>query len=97
MNSRHLVSAIVSMTGMLISGVTQAQDEPGALQEVVVTATRREDVASRIPMTLSAVTQQGLDEQGIKTTADLAGSRPCRFAASSERRVRRLRVSTWMT
>ena len=71
MNSRHLVSAIVSMTGMLISGVTQAQDEPGALQEVVVTATRREDVASRIPMTLSAVTQQGLDEQGIKTTADL--------------------------
>jgi iron complex outermembrane recepter protein len=63
--------ALLSAGGLLVSGHAQAQAEQDTLQEVVVTATRRADVASRVPMTISAVTQETLDQQGIKTAADL--------------------------
>ena len=46
-------------------------EEPDALQEVMVTATRRNDTANRVPLTIQAVTQETLDQQGIKTAADL--------------------------
>jgi iron complex outermembrane recepter protein len=64
-------STALSAAVLVAGGYAQAQPEQDTLQEVVVTATRRADVASRIPMTISAVTQETLDEQGIKTTADL--------------------------
>ena len=63
--------ALLSAGGLLVSWHAQAQTEQDTLQEVVVTATRRADVASRVPMTISAVTQETLDQQGIKTAADL--------------------------
>lgn len=63
--------ALLSAGVLLVSGYAQAQTEQDTLQEVVVTATRRADVASRVPMTISAVTQETLDQQGIKTAADL--------------------------
>jgi iron complex outermembrane recepter protein len=65
-------ASVVMSTGWLfVSWHAQAQTEQDVLQEIVVTATRRADVASHVPMTISAVTQETLDEQGIKTTADL--------------------------
>src|SRR4029077_4659585 len=62
---------VVSAGWLFMNWHAQAQTEQDALQEIVVTATRRADVASKVPMTISAVTQETLDEQGIKTAADL--------------------------
>ena len=41
------------------------------LQEVVVTATRREESASRVPISLTAVTQETMDQLGVKDFQDL--------------------------
>ena len=46
------------------------------LQEVVVTATRHSDAANRVPLSVSAQTQQALDQQGIQTIADLQATVP---------------------
>jgi iron complex outermembrane recepter protein len=41
------------------------------LQEVVVTATRREESASRVPISLTALTQDQMDQLGVKDFQDL--------------------------
>lgn len=60
-----------------LRGIAQAQTpdgaSPGAVQEVVVTAQRRgAEPISRVPMSITAQTQKGLDDLGIKTVQDLA-------------------------
>ena len=42
-----------------------------ALVEVVVTATRHSDPVNRVPLSVSAQTQEALDQQGIQTIGDL--------------------------
>jgi outer membrane receptor protein involved in Fe transport len=46
------------------------------LAEVVVTATRQSEVASRAPLSITAMNQAALDRQGVRTTADLARTAP---------------------
>lgn len=46
------------------------------LQEVVVTASRREESASKVPISLSAFTQDTMDIKGIKDIADVARYTP---------------------
>ena len=41
------------------------------LEEVVVTSTRQTNTANRVAMSVAAVTQKTLDEQGIKQAQDL--------------------------
>ena len=48
----------------------QAADAVG-LEEVVVTATRQTNTVNRVPLSIAAVTQRTLDEQGIKQAQDL--------------------------
>ena len=43
----------------------------GGLQEVVVTATRREEALSRVPISVTALTQEALDQKGIKDIRDI--------------------------
>jgi outer membrane receptor protein involved in Fe transport len=40
-------------------------DTAPGLQEIVVTATRREESLSRVPISVSAYTQETLDEKGV--------------------------------
>ena len=47
-----------------------------ALGEVVVTATRQSDTVSRVPLSVTAVTQKALDQQGVKNIQDLARTVP---------------------
>ena len=47
-----------------------------ALEEVVVTATRHSDPVNRVPLSITAETQQLLDQQGIQTIADLQATVP---------------------
>ena len=46
-------------------------DQPNGLQEVIVTATRRAERLQNVPMSVSAVTSQDIQAQGIKTANDL--------------------------
>src|SRR5215472_2424167 len=48
----------------------------GGLQEVVVTATRREENLSRVPISVSALTQEALDARDIKDFSEVARFTP---------------------
>jgi iron complex outermembrane recepter protein len=44
----------------------------GALEEIVVTATRREESLSKVPVSISALSQETMDQKGIKDFQDIA-------------------------
>jgi iron complex outermembrane receptor protein len=48
----------------------------GGLQEVVVTATRHEEALSRVPVSVTALTQETMDQKGIKDFLDIARFTP---------------------
>jgi iron complex outermembrane recepter protein len=48
-----------------------ADDGAPSLQEIVVTATRREESLSKVPISVSAYTQESLDEKGVKDMSEL--------------------------
>src|SRR5437016_5507663 len=54
----------------------QAPETAGPLQEVVVTATRREESLSKVPLSVTALTQQSLDERGVKDFSEVARYTP---------------------
>src|ERR1700730_3934990 len=47
-----------------------------ALEEIVVTATRREESISRVPISITAMSQEMLDQKGIKDFSDVARYTP---------------------
>src|SRR5580658_3413303 len=49
---------------------------PAGLQEVVVTATRREQSLSKVPISVTALTQESLDDRGIKDFSEVARFTP---------------------
>jgi outer membrane receptor protein involved in Fe transport len=55
---------------------TEEAAPTGALQEVVVTATRREQNLSKVPISVTALTQESLDERGIKDFSEVARFTP---------------------
>jgi iron complex outermembrane recepter protein len=48
-----------------------ASDAPPQLQEIVVTATRRAEEISKVPMSISALSQSSMDTRGIANIEDL--------------------------
>ena len=54
----------------------EAAPTVGGLQEVTVTATRREESLSRVPISVTALTQESLDERGIKDFTEVARFTP---------------------
>jgi outer membrane receptor protein involved in Fe transport len=64
-----------------LAGANEATtDEPVAtgiaLEEITVTATRREESISRVPISITALSQEALDQKGIKDFADVARYTP---------------------
>ena len=62
-----------------VPGASRAQEQTqgsetsaGPLQEVIVTATRRAESLSRVPISVTALTQEGLDERGVKDFSEVA-------------------------
>jgi iron complex outermembrane recepter protein len=55
---------------------TPATASPGGLQEVTVTATRRAESLSKVPISVTALTQEGLDDRGIKDFSEIARFTP---------------------
>jgi iron complex outermembrane receptor protein len=67
--------------GAALAGASEASTatEPatgGGLEEIVVTATRREENISRVPISITAFGQEALDQRGIKDFADVARFTP---------------------
>jgi outer membrane receptor protein involved in Fe transport len=54
----------------------QPSSEPGGLQEITVTATRREESLSKVPISVTALTQESLDNRGIKDFSEVARFTP---------------------
>lgn len=50
--------------------------QEGLADDVVVTATRRETVASRVPASISVLSRDGMDERGIRSIAEVARLTP---------------------
>ena len=70
-----------SSVGTCAATVVLAADDTApaaaaALEEIVVTATRREENISRVPISITALSQETLDEKGIKDFDDIARFTP---------------------
>ena len=55
---------------------TPADDSGGPLQEITVTATRHEESLSRVPLSVTALTQEAMDIRGVKDFQDVARFTP---------------------
>jgi iron complex outermembrane receptor protein len=84
MRTMLLASAAVAAVGLYAPNVYAQQTEQAAqLDEVVVTAQRRSENLQKTPLTISAVTGEKLESQGIKTVVDLANQVPALQITSS--------------
>jgi len=56
---------------------SSAADAPGSgLEEIVVTASRREESAAKVPISITAYTQATLDQNNVRTVDDIAKMTP---------------------
>lgn len=77
-NYTMMLGCAVAVLSLPSLAVAQAQDSGGAdsLQEVIVTAERRENTVQKTPFSLTAVTGEQLQERGISRLEDLAAQTP---------------------
>ena len=79
--SHSLLSYLVCVGGLLNVGAAGAANpnmpnDEGGLQEIVVTATRHEEGISRVPLSISAFSQETMDQKGIKDINDVVRFTP---------------------
>ena len=80
-----LLRTLIVATGACIATAAVANDAAtaaeaaapgGALEEIVVTATRREESISRVPISITAINQEAIDQKGIKDFSDIVRFTP---------------------
>src|ERR1700760_990579 len=74
-----LVSTALTAAGLASAAFAQpkaATPNANALEEVVVTATRQTSTVNKVALSVSAVTQKNLDQQGIRSVQDLSQQVP---------------------
>src|ERR1700749_786761 len=73
-----LVSTALTVSGFASAAFPQAAStsNTNALEEVVVTATRQTSTVNKVALSVSAVTQKSLDQQGIRNVQDLSNQVP---------------------
>jgi len=85
--TRRLERALLAVAmALCVCGAAQAQnavtadenaaDTSGALKEIVVTATRHEESLSKVPVSVSAYTQEDMDQKGMKDFTDIVRFTP---------------------
>ena len=75
----NAVATAAGAAFVAIAAPAAAQTPPAAnagLEEIVVTATRHEESLSKVPLSVTAITQEGLDLRGIKDIQDIAKFTP---------------------
>jgi iron complex outermembrane receptor protein len=77
---RTLIVGITACAADAALANDAATEEPaatgGGLEEIVVTATRREESISRVPISITAINQDAIDQKGIKDFADIVRFTP---------------------
>ena len=76
------IASWAALGAAALPGLVQAQATPadtgseGPLQEITVTATRHEESLSKVPLSITALTQESLDERGVKDFQDVVRFTP---------------------
>ena len=70
------VTTALAAAGMASAAFAQVKPNANALEEVVVTATRQTSTVNKVALSVSAVTQKALDQQGIRSVSDLSQQVP---------------------
>ena len=75
---RYFVPAVVAsqLIGAIAVAATAEGDDSGALEEVVVTATRRQERLQDVPISVAAFSQEKLDAEGLHSIDDLTRLSP---------------------
>src|SRR5256886_2478533 len=63
-------------TGRAQEQASSTESTAGPLQEITVTATRREESLSKVPISVTALTQESLDNRGVKDFSEVARFTP---------------------
>ena len=71
-----LLTTALGAAGFAGAAFAQAKPNANALEEVVVTATRQNSTVNKVALSVSAVTQKNLDQQGIRSVQDLSSQVP---------------------
>ncbi|HEX3728357.1 MAG TPA: TonB-dependent receptor plug domain-containing protein, partial [Opitutaceae bacterium] len=74
-----LVSTALTVSGLATAAFAQAApatSNSNQIEEVVVTATRQTSTVNKVALSVSAVTQKNLDQQGIRSVQDLSNQVP---------------------
>jgi iron complex outermembrane recepter protein len=78
-----MIARWVSALALMGPAMAMAQNAPpqrsarsASLEEIVVTATRREENLLEVPLSIAAYTQESLDQKGVRTIEDLARITP---------------------
>jgi len=71
-----LVAMTLGLSGVAAADADTADESTGPLQEIVVTATRHEENLSKVPISVTALTQDMMDVRGIKDFQDVAKFTP---------------------
>src|SRR5471032_2526662 len=73
-----IFGCLAALCSVKVSGAetTPAEDSGGPLQEITVTATRHEESLSKVPISVTALTQEAMDLRGIKDMQDVARFTP---------------------
>lgn len=74
----------LTLGALLTAGSALSQEADTTLEEITVTATRTSDTVNRVPLAVTAETQKSLDQQGIRTIADLAATVPSLLVTGQE-------------
>lgn len=71
----HLTCVTVASTGLLLSSVSYANDAPQAvLEEILVTARKREESYLKTPLSVNAMSSRDIEEAKIESIADIAAN-----------------------
>ncbi len=76
MNTRGKVIGVIIAAGMLPAAATYAQDGATAIEEVVVTARKRDESLQDVPISITAFTEQTIEKAGIERPADFITMMP---------------------
>ena len=73
----HAFSGLILVAGLGSAGAqAEVSDSSGVIEEIIVTATKRSENLKEIPMTISVLSQEDIEIQGISDSQDIARRGP---------------------
>src|SRR5882762_584399 len=74
--SRTLAWAVALFIGLSCARAADAPQSSGALEEIIVTAQRREETVQNVPLSITALSERMLEEKAVTRFFDYAGQVP---------------------